>query len=146
MVPQSPDGIGLSRLYKPVTVGMTLGNTDAVSYAGAGRVWKPYSPVHVEASRDGGGDITVRWVRRTRTGGGWRDGVDVPLGETAERYEAEVMDGSEVVRVMQATSPEMVYSAAMQVADFGALQGAVTVRVYQMSEVVGRGYPAEAVV
>lgn len=145
-VVQSPDGIGLSRLYKPVTVGMTLGNTDAVAYAGTGGAWKPYSPVHVEASRDSEGDIALSWVRRTRIGGGWRDGVDAPLREAAERYEVEVLDGSDVVRVMQVTSPEALYSAAMQVADFGTLQGAVAVRVYQMSEVAGRGYSAEAVV
>lgn len=142
--PQPVDGIGLPRLYKPVTVGMTLGNTDPVSHAATGRAWKPYSPVHVTASRNGSGDITLRWIRRTRTGGGWRDGVDVPLGESSERYEVEIMDGGEVVRLLSAASPEAAYSTAMQLEDFGSLQGAVNVHIYQLSEVAGRGYASKS--
>jgi len=49
-----------------------------------------------------------------------------------------------VKRTLTTTSPTVTYSAAQQVTDFGAAQSSVTVRVYQLSAVVGRGYPAVA--
>ncbi|MNP69766.1 hypothetical protein D3C76_1659100 [compost metagenome] len=53
------------------------------------------------------------------------------------------MDGSTVVRTITATSPEFDYPAADQAADFGSAQSSITFRIYQRSEVVGRGYPLE---
>lgn len=145
-IPMAQNSIGLTRLYKPVTVGQSLATTDAVGVAYAGRPWQPYSPVHVTAERAVNGDMSLRWVRRTRIGGAWRDFVDALLSETAERYEVEVMDGEGVKRVLAADAPEAAYSAAQQEADFGAVQPELAVRIYQISDVVGRGVPAEAVV
>jgi hypothetical protein len=145
-VPATQNGIGLPRLYKPVSVGMSLGNTDPQSYAYSGASWRPYSPVHVTATRDDAGDIALQWVRRTRLNGGWRDAVDVPLGESAERYEVEIMDGEAVKRVLITDAPQVTYSAAAQVSDFGAVQDSVQLRVYQLSDVVGRGRAAQATV
>jgi hypothetical protein len=34
------------------------------------------------------------------------------------------------------------YTEAMQIADFGAAQSDVTANIYQVSEVVGKGFPA----
>lgn len=61
--------LGLPRLYKPVTLGATIGNTDAQTLTYQAVCLKPYAPVHVSASRDGAGNITFGWVRRTRVGG-----------------------------------------------------------------------------
>ncbi len=44
------------------------------------------------------------------------------------------------------TSPSAIYTAADQAADFGAAQSAVHVVVYQLSGVVGRGFPGKATV
>jgi hypothetical protein len=49
-----------------------------------------------------------------------------------------------VKRTLAVTSPAAIYTAAQQIADFGASQAAVSVRVHQMSAVVGRGSPAIA--
>lgn len=145
-VPMVQNSIGLPRLYKPVTIGQSLATTDAVSFSYAGLPWKPYSPVHVAARRDGYGNMTLQWVRRTRMGGAWRDEVDVPLGESRERYLVEVLDGGTVLRSATVEEALWEYSAAAQTTDFGVPQSTVAVRVYQLSDVVGRGYPAEAVV
>jgi hypothetical protein len=84
-------------------------------------------------------------VRRTRVNGGWADGTgDVPLGEAAEAYEVDVMDGSTVVRTIATTTPTATYTAAEQTTDFGAPQASVTIRVHQVSAVVGRGITARA--
>lgn len=68
----------------------------------------------------------------------------MPLGEAEERYEIDFLDGLSVKRTLAVTSPAAIYTAAQQIADFGASQAAVSVRVHQMSAVVGRGSPAIA--
>ena len=106
----------------------------------------PWSPVQIAGARNGGGDLTITWVRRTRFGGVWADGVDVPLNEESERYEVDVMNGANIVRTIAATAPTASYSAAQQVADFGSAQSAISVRVYQLSASVGRGWPGSAII
>lgn len=46
----------------------------------------PPAPVRVRALRHADGGATVTWVRRSRLGWRWRDGIDVPLGEEREAY------------------------------------------------------------
>lgn len=137
---------GRSLSYKPVSLGATLGNTDAVIYASTARSLKPYSPVHVSGSRDGSGNLTILWVRRARLSGEWRDYADAAISESREAYEVDIMNGSSVARTLSSTSPLATYSASQQIADFGSLQSSVTVRIYQLSELVGCGTAAEAVI
>ena len=55
------------------------------------------------------------WARRTRIGGEWEDGAGtVPLAEAADAYEVDILSGP---------------------------GGAVNVVVYQLSAVIGRGFP-----
>lgn len=134
--------IGLNRYYKPVSVGSTLAATAEQQYAFTANSLRPFSPVHITGIRHqpATNDWTINWIRRTRTGGEWRDGVDVPLSEESECYEVGIMDGPDVVRtITEITAPLTVYAAAEQVADFGSVQAELSVRVYQMSAIVGRG-------
>lgn len=142
-VPVSTAEIGLPRQYKAVSNGGTLASAQAVTLTYTGADLKPYSPVHIGGWRDAAGDLALTWVRRTRIGGEWRDGIDVPLGEATEAYDVEILNGAgAVVRTFSGvTSPTVTYTAADQVADFTAPQSSVTVRVYQLSSVVGRGFP-----
>lgn len=133
--------IGLARMYKPVSIGSTLGATTAITSTYSGRALRPYAPVHINGSRDGAGNLTIGWVRRTRSGGELRDYVDAPLSESFERYEVEVINGVDVVRTISGlSSPTASYSSAEQIADFGSIQSSVSLRVYQISEAIGRGY------
>lgn len=104
----------------------------------------PWSPVHVRASRNAAGDLSITWIRRTRYGGTWADGADVALNEESERYEVDIFNGANVVRTIASTTPAAGYSAAQQMADFGAVQSAVSVKVYQISATAGRGRAATA--
>lgn len=54
---------------------------------------KPLSPVHGKADLQQNGDLQVTWLRRSRANNGWRDEVDVPLGEAAEQYHVTLIDG-----------------------------------------------------
>jgi hypothetical protein len=108
----------------------------------------PYAPVHLQSNGNPwGSNITLSWVRRTRLGGEWVDAFEtVPLAEDAEAYELEILDGpgGSVLRTATGiTSPSFVYTTAMQSADFGVAQTALTFRVYQISAQVGRGFPSE---
>lgn len=145
-VPQSTADIGKTRLYKAVSAGTTLAGTAAQSFTNDGAGLKPYAPVLVGGGRDASGNVSIHWTRRTRISGEWRDNVNVPLGEASERYEVDILNGGTVVRTLSLTAPAAEYSAADQVSDFGAPQSSLSIRVVQMSQIVGRGYSAVATI
>jgi hypothetical protein len=66
--------------------------------------------------------------------------TEVPLGEAAEGYEIDILNGAVVLRsVAGLTAPAFTYTAAMQTADFGApLSGPLSVRIAQVGA-MGRG-------
>ncbi|MFC1885331.1 hypothetical protein ACFL2O_11235, partial [Thermodesulfobacteriota bacterium] len=140
------DAIGNQFLYKAVSFGNELYDAGYMAFVNSGVGLKPYSPVHIKGRRDGSGNLTIEWIRRTRRGGDWNDLSDVPLAEAAEAYEIDIMDGSTVVRTIEASSETADYTAADQVTDFGSVQSAVTLKVYQLSDDIGRGYPGEATI
>lgn len=107
---------------------------------------RPYSVCHVSGFRDGTGSLTVSWVRRARMNGDWKPYTDVPVGENSETYQVDVVsaDGN-IKRTITVNEPKAEYSANEQTADFGSLQAVVRVRIYQMSEVYGRGAVKEEV-
>lgn len=117
--------------------------TAQFAYQGLGR--RPLSPVHVKGRR-AGGDLAISWIRRARVGGDNWELPEVPLGEDAETYEIDILDGSDVKRTLTAMSPTAIYSSADQIADFGSVQSAVSVKVYQTNTLFGRGAPRAAVV
>ena len=137
--------LGVERSYRAASVGTSV--TDAVPFAFTyqGRWARPYAPAHLKGTRNTGGDLALSWIRRTRFEAPWLDTVDAPLGEASEAYEIDIMDGASVKRTLTSALPSATYSAADQIADFGAAQAAVTVRVYQISARVGRGLPVEKV-
>jgi len=130
--------------YKPVSVQATLAETEVQTFACSGLNLKPLAPVHATAMRDGSGALTVTWVRRTRVGGEWTDGTDVPLGEQSELYEIDILASGEVVRTLTVSEPTATYGIAQQIADFGSIQPSVTLRIHQISATVGRGVPLSA--
>ncbi|MGN7611892.1 phage tail protein [Magnetococcales bacterium HHB-1] len=136
---------GKERLYKAATTYTDLEDANALSFVNSGVRLKPLSPVHIRGHRDPEGNLSIQWIRRTRVGGEWQDGVNVRLGEESERYEMDILNGSTVVRTLHMEMPEAVYSSVDQVADFGVIQPEVTIEVYQLSAVVGRGFPRRAI-
>ncbi|MFN7596703.1 MAG: hypothetical protein ACK5PT_08140, partial [Cereibacter sp.] len=115
----------------------------------AGRGLVPFAPANVEQPWRIGrlpGDLTIRWVRRSRdlSSDSWEIG-EPPLAETVEAWEVEIWDGATLKRTLAASSPSALYSAAAQIADFGAALTAgqfFTVRIHQLSARLGRGTPA----
>lgn len=148
-IAQDTADIGKTRLYKCVTSGGQLSGVVAQSFQNEGAALKPYAPVHLGGGREADGALALSWVRRTRLSGEWRDNVDAPVSEASESYEVEIYSAgfAGVLRTITGLSaPSVTYSAAQQVADFGGVQSSVCVRVYQLSAIVGRGYPASATI
>jgi hypothetical protein len=147
-VDMTQDEIGLAFNWQSGPAHRPLGDPSyaAATHAFTGRGLRPFSPVHVRGARDGSGNLTITWVRRTRIGGDSWEGTEVPLGEDSESYEIDILDGSDVKRTLSTTAASVVYTAADQTTDFGALQASVHVRVTQMSAVLGRGTPRDATI
>jgi hypothetical protein len=137
------DTIGQPRVYRSITAGADIDSAEDQAFTYAGVNLETYSGVHPVGSRLAN-DLTIAWKRRTRVGGAWRDNVDASLGETVQAYEVDIMQGAVVKRTLAASTPSVLYTSAMQVTDFGSNQSSVAVNIYQLSSVVGRGYPLGA--
>jgi hypothetical protein len=97
----------------------------------AGRAVTPLTPAHLGAVRRSDGGFDVRWVRRSRGGWPWRDGVDAPLGEEREAY--HVVRTAAGLPVIESTpgEPRWHYSAAQVAADLAGGAISVTLAVSQ---------------
>jgi len=104
---------------------------------------RPLSPVQWRAVYSASGDLLLSWLRRDRdpASDGW-DQVEIPLSESSERYEVEILDGfSNVIRSFNSvSSPSLTYTAAQITADFpSGLPSPFRFTVYQLSSTFGRG-------
>ena len=120
----------------------------ALSFTPEGVGLRPFSVGHVEqpwrTAREPG-DLVIRWTRRSRAlaADSW-NAPEVPLAEETEAYEVEILDGATVLRTLSTATTSVTYTAAQQIADWGALLGpgdTLDVRIFQLSALVGRGAP-----
>lgn len=137
------------RYYRGVGSGQLLEQATRQALTSNHRALMPYAPVQVAAAVDAT-DIDITWVRRTRIGGALMDyDGDIPLYEDSEEYEIDILDGPDgsIVRTVTGlTSAEYTYSNANIVSDFGSLPTELSLRVYQVSAQVGRGFTREVTV
>jgi hypothetical protein len=145
-VAQGLDALGRSMQLRVVAAGRDYGDDAAVSRetVPSSVALRPLSPVHPRARRSGDG-IELRWIRRTRVDGDSWALQDVPLGEDAEAYVVDILSGGDVVRSLQSQTPSVLYPDADELADFGAPQTTLAVRIAQISGSAGRGFPAETI-
>jgi hypothetical protein len=121
----------------------------ALAFTPAGRGLVPFAPVHVAQpwrTARSPGDLTIRWTRRSRAlvADAWEQ-VEVPLAEDLESYDVQILDGAAVKRTLTSSTTFVLYSAAQQAADWGAPLGpgqTLAIRIYQLSNRLGRGDPA----
>jgi hypothetical protein len=140
--------IGLPYLYRGITLNRDIDSDTNRTFTYRGINLKPLSPVYVTGVGSlVTNDWTLSWIRRTRIGGEWRDGVDANLGESLEKYEVDIFSNSSyttVKRTLTVYSQTATYTSAQQVTDFGANQTNLYFKVYQISSIVGRGVGASA--
>jgi putative tail protein len=104
-----------------------------------GEAMRPPAPVHLAAEALAGGDLAIRWVRRSRNGWAWLGGADAPLGEESERYRL-TLAAAGFERNVELTEPGYVYTSAQQLEDGPAEP--LTVRVVQVGTLAA-SRPAE---
>lgn len=139
--------IGAEYQYRGITAGQSIDSdlSRALTYTAVNL--KPLSGVYPRASKSPANDWTINWIRRGRLSPEWRNLVDVPVGESTEAYEIDIFSSSAFTtlkRTLTSTTPQVVYTSAQQVTDFGSVQSVLYVKIYQMSETVGRGYALTA--
>lgn len=134
--------IGRSIDFFAVTSGLTELDATQQTITYNARSLIPYAPVHLQAYKNASGDIICSFKRCARGQGEWRDSVDVPLNESTERYALEIWQGSNLRRSAQLTVASFTYTQAMQMADTGGAVSNFTLKIWQISDVVGKGYEA----
>src|SRR5690554_1340166 len=83
--------IGDTDWYIVSATGAIPDETEAFSLLFTGASHKPYAPVY--GTREfSGSDLLFNAVRRTRIGGASLNGQDVPLGETAQSWNLDILD------------------------------------------------------
>lgn len=143
-VTQDAVDLNVQRYFKIVGAGRMELNAPITPFINVGVSHRPWKPAQVKGTRSMD-DLTITWIRRTRVSFEWLDIVDVPLGEVDEEYEVDILDGvGTVLRILKVTAETAIYTAAEQITDFGAVQSVISVIIYQMSNIVGRGHGAAA--
>lgn len=139
--------INLTRLWCPVTTGRVFDSAaeTALSYTAVNL--KPLSGIDFKARRDPNYNLVFDWTRRSRTLVEPLSGMAMPLGETTESYDVEVWGAgySTLLRTYAAlSSSTLTYDADAQYADISAEVENYYLKIYQVSQTVGRGYPLVA--
>ena len=103
--------------------------TPATVRVASGEALRPPSPCALRAVRSAIG-VSLSWTRRSRSGWGWADGVDAPLGETSEAYRVRLIQGG-VEAVWSCTTPQLTI-ANSELVRFAS--GAASVAVCQVGD------------
>lgn len=142
-------------LWKLVPAGRFIDSTPADSFAYRGFDLMPYAPVNAKRTLSGG-NLLLTWIRRTRIGGLLIDGTDTaPLNEGSEQYEVYLLDSGGALANFDPTVPatyrraflgltssSVTYTATQMAADgFDITLSTLFAVIYQISAVVGRGFP-----
>jgi hypothetical protein len=145
-IARGADQLGRAFSYRVGAASEDVGSTDMTAFDAtvSATALLPWSPAHLRAARVAEG-VRFFWTRRTRFGGDGWEALDVPLNEAVEAYRVEIIAGGDVVRSLESTVPEALYTNANELADFGAPQSSLTVRVAQLSAIAGAGRARMAV-
>ena len=80
---------------------------------GGAAALRPLAPVHGDIRGDGAGGVVIRWVRRSRTDTGWRDHVDLPLGENRAAWQVALFPPAPGIGPWECLSPGLELSGAV---------------------------------
>ncbi len=124
-----PVGLAVAGL-RVRALGIGDGEIPAEAVLGAaGTAVTPLPPVRLAAARNADGSIGVSWIRRSREGWSWDDGVDAPIGEEREAYRVtREAVGLAALRV-EVSAPGWSYPASQIAEDLaaGATEAVITV-------------------
>jgi hypothetical protein len=114
--------------------------TTVQEFTHVGEKAKPRAPVHGRGERDSSDDLTITFVPRIRGYGPGLGYGDVALDDQSV-FECDIIVGSSVVRTLDSTTAEFLYTAAEQTENGITPGDPVDIEIYQISATRGRGHP-----
>ena len=136
--------LGRSFSYRIAPSNRDYTDTSAISLSAAVQpiALLPLSPVHLKAKRDVNG-VTLSWTRRSRTDGDPWGAIEIPLGESQESYQVEILNGLATLQTAIVAASSYLYPSANEIAAFGTIQSSIHARIRQISSDVGLGRSLE---
>ena len=135
------DDLGEEHAFKAISLLTSESDATAVLFTDTGVGLRPYAPIDLDVAGTQGGDYTLSWTGRERlsTGPG--------LGEETTSYRLRIMNAAETVveREVVQTGDTLIYTNAMQIADFGGTVTTLHWRVAKISTIFGDGTYAKDV-
>jgi hypothetical protein len=133
--------INKTSYYKGIPDGGNWDDAPSTPFVFNGNSLRCFAPVQVKGARDGSGNLTITWKRAYtlvwRMAG--RNGCAAFRGQRKIRHRHPVRHHGESAR-SRPPRRSLAYSAADQVARFRfAAQSTLTIAVYQLNAVIGRG-------
>lgn len=139
--------IGLEHFWRygpgPYIIGHPAFQTEQITFNS--RALRPLNPVHVKGQQQGG-DLQISWIRRARIGADSWELKEILLAEDQELYEVDILGNGTPIRTLSSSISSLIYSAADQISDWGSAQPSYNIKVYQISQIYGRGTYKEAVI
>jgi len=143
--------VGQTDSFRSVSVGQDASTASDFTFTDYGASVKPYSVAVYERFRDVDGDVRVSWWPRVRQNGQWLSGADVklPANDSPEIYIVDVCSSADPTTVVKSYTltgdrvnlgASFTYTAAQQAADLGAAANPVHLAIYQVSQVIGKGF------
>lgn len=131
-----------TKKYKVVTIGSTLDKVDGLDVQMVSNncmMWPVYDAKVLKV----GDDFNISYKGRTRFDNDLKDMATTINDPDWAGFGIQIFD-TDLVTIKKSyttTSESFVYSEAMQIADFGSAQGTLKVRIAQLNQKYGAGYP-----
>ncbi len=140
-----PETINASSYYANSTIGFETSDYHELgNFQYSGNNLKPYSPVYFRSKRNTTTNtINLKWMRRSRYISGYMKAL--PLAEKVEKYTLEVYNDSDLL--INAITGILVNNYDyIYIQDGFTSSSNIKFKVYQVSDVVGEGYPSEYII
>ena len=147
-----PLAAGVSQLGDPARLRALAASADPsdplaaqVTLTPSAKALQPYAPVRPVARRGAEG-VRFGFIRRSRRDADSWEAAEIPLGEDHESYRLEIRAGAATRRVIETATPSALYASGDELADFGAPQTVLSLRVAQIATATGPGFAFEGAV
>ena len=140
--------LGAKRFIKNVTLGQIESTARATEYVNSGNGLKPYAVNNVDGFSDVNGDKVCKFNKSVRGYAPLQDLRDA-YDPDGDLYEIEIYKDNtytEVLRLLTIGNLNFRYTASEQIADFGAIQSNVYIKIFKLGKIIGRGFETKAVI
>lgn len=139
------DNVGITDKVKAVSYSEKFDQASSTNYEVNAVSLKPFAPVNIQAETQENGDIVLTWMRRDRFS--INSFEPIPMSEDSKLYAIDIIQNNLLERtITNVTDESFTYTVAMQDEDGIDLEEPLTLAVYQISAVVGRGYAGRATI